>query len=500
MKYKLIATCIYEYGQRRDSYGNPHQEDYTFPSKDHLTDDARLFILCDGMGGHDAGEVASKAVCDAMSQSILNDGHDPEGVFTAADFENAIDAAFKELDSKDTGAEKKMGTTLAFLKLFDRGAFIAHMGDSRVYHIRPGETGEQTQILHVTPDHSLINDLLKAEAITKEEARTSKQKNVITRAMQPGMERRPKAEVYQTSDIKPGDYFYICSDGMLEDPDMEEGKLIRNIFSEKNGDIARKTQILTSVTGENRDNHSAFLIQITEVIDPVVETEKEISLAPTATVGFTAELEDGPAEAETANVAPSATTTPAPASSSPKQDLSTPSASPMPAPANVPTEKLNKKLKNLKAIIMGSIGVMAVLIFGIGYMIFFKTDKEEIHTAPVSTPQKTYEQRMEELDQRRVKPNSTDRTNVNPEERAAQAPANQTKEPKADPAKQDTPKPQPQAQSPEQKPQPTTTPASPTKANADKAKDALTNLKNEASNEGVVESDQNLQKDSTKLK
>lgn len=272
MKYRLKVYSIWEFGQRKDSQGKPHQEDSMFPEYGKQSDSDRLFILCDGMGGHDAGEVASATVCEAMSRSILNDGHDSDGIFTDVDFKAAIDAAFKALDEKDNGAEKKMGTTMTFLKLFNGGAFIAHMGDSRVYHIRPGKTCDDTEILFETSDHSLVNDLIKIGELTKEEAVHSRQKNVITRAMQPNMGRQPKADVYTTSDIQAGDYFYMCSDGMLEQPDMENGASLRNIFSEMGGNDENKVEILKSVTEKNRDNHTAFIIHITEVIDPI-ETE-----------------------------------------------------------------------------------------------------------------------------------------------------------------------------------------------------------------------------------
>lgn len=264
MKYKLKVYSIWEYGKRKDSEGNPHQEDCTFPLPEDLKDTDRTFILCDGMGGHDAGEVASATVCQAMGDYILHDGHDAEGVFTDEDLRNAIDAAFKALDKKDNGAEKKMGTTMTLLKLHNDGATIAHMGDSRVYHIRPGKDGEDTEFW-ATEDHSLVNDLIKIGELTKEEARTSKQKNVITRAMQPNMERRPKADVKHISDIKAGDFFYMCSDGMLEQEDMENGESIRNIFSNAIPSVEDKVKILTRVTEENRDNHTALIIHILEV-------------------------------------------------------------------------------------------------------------------------------------------------------------------------------------------------------------------------------------------
>lgn len=265
MKFKIKVYCIWESGQRKDSEGKPHQEDCTFPLPDELKDSDRTFILCDGMGGHDAGEVASATVCQAMGNYILNDGHDAEGVFTEEDLNGAIAAAFDALDRKDNGAEKKMGTTMTFLKLHKEGATVAHMGDSRVYHIRPGKDGVETQILFESEDHSLVNDLIKVGELTREEARRSRQKNVITRAMQPNMDRRPKADVRHITDIKAGDYFYMCSDGMLEAPDMESGESLRNIFSEKVESAERKVEILRNVTEDNRDNHTALIIHIEEV-------------------------------------------------------------------------------------------------------------------------------------------------------------------------------------------------------------------------------------------
>ncbi len=290
MKYKLKVYSIWEFGQRKDAEGNPHQEDNLYPAFGKETEDDRTFILCDGMGGHDAGEVASATVCEAMSASVLNRCRDAEGEFTDEDLQAAVAAAFDALDSKDNGAEKKMGTTMTFLKLHNEGVTIAHIGDSRVYHIRPGKTGEETQILHETEDHSLVNDLVKIGELTREEARFSKQKNVITRAMQPKQERRPKADVYHTADIKPGDYFYMCSDGMLEQPEMENGQVLKNIFSAQGGTDERRIEILKGATEENRDNHTAFIIHVTEVTDPIAVPEQPV--VPTKHVGIVEEEDE----------------------------------------------------------------------------------------------------------------------------------------------------------------------------------------------------------------
>ena len=154
---------------------------------------------------------------------------------------------------------------MTFLKLHDQGCTIAHIGDSRVYHIRPGRTAEDTEILFQTIDHSLVNDLIKIGELTPEEAKTSNQRNVITRAMQPCMERRPRADIYHTSDIRPGDYFMLCSDGILEQMEDEN---IKHIFSEKYSD-EQKVDMIIKVTQDNRDNHTAFLVHVLDVIGDV---------------------------------------------------------------------------------------------------------------------------------------------------------------------------------------------------------------------------------------
>ena len=279
MKYILKAYSIWEYGQRVDSDGNPHQEDSLFPAHGQQKETDRLFILCDGMGGHEAGEVASSTVCTAMSNSVFENAPDPEGDFSDDILYKAISDAFfalDELPSANVSAEKKMGTTMTFLKFHSKGCTIAHMGDSRVYHIRPGKGREDTRILFMTRDHSLVNDLIRVGELTPEEAKLSKQKNVITRAMQPKMERHPKADVYHTEKKKKGDYFYMCSDGMLEQ--MEDENILFN-FSEATGDDENKVNILTQATIQNRDNHTAIIIHILDVIDPLqVESSSSASI------------------------------------------------------------------------------------------------------------------------------------------------------------------------------------------------------------------------------
>ena len=277
MKYKLKVYTIQEMGQRLN------QEDSIFPAYGQETDADRLFILCDGMGGHDSGEVASQTVCEAMSKSVGEQTLDSEELFTDDMFNKALAEAFDALDAKDTGAVKKMGTTMTFLKLHAAGYTIAHIGDSRVYHVRPGETKDTTSILCQTVDHSLVNDLLKIGEITPEEARHFNQRNVITRAMQPNMERRPRADIIHGNDIIPDDYFFLCSDGMIEQ--MEDENLCF-ILSKSVPTDEEKVRILIQSTEQNKDNHTAILVHVLEVIDATVtnsipnEETKMVPLPP----------------------------------------------------------------------------------------------------------------------------------------------------------------------------------------------------------------------------
>ena len=244
-----------ELGQRQN------QEDSLFPAVGGQTGGDRLFILCDGMGGHEKGEVASATVCEVMSRVILSMWK-PSEPLTDDIFQKALDAAYDALDAKDDGGERKMGTTMTFVCLHANGATVAHIGDSRVYQLRPASGGKTARIVFRTQDHSLVNDLVKVGEITEEEAKHHPQKNVITRAMQPHQERRAKADIAHLTDIQKGDYFYMCSDGMLEEMSDEN---ILNIITKPDASNEQKIEILRGATDENKDNHTACLIYINKV-------------------------------------------------------------------------------------------------------------------------------------------------------------------------------------------------------------------------------------------
>ena len=255
MKFKIKAYNLQELGQRQN------QEDSLFPALGKSTPDDRLFVLCDGMGGHEKGEVASATVCETISSTIFS-AWNPNEALSDELFLQALSAAYDALDAKDNGEERKMGTTLTFLCIHTNGATVAHIGDSRVYQLRPASKKSPARIVFRTQDHSLVNDLVKIGEITEEEAKHHPQKNVITRAMQPCQEHRAKADIAHLTDIQPGDYFYMCSDGMLEEASDEN---ILNIITKPNVTDEQKLEMLRQVTEDNKDNHTAHLIHIEKV-------------------------------------------------------------------------------------------------------------------------------------------------------------------------------------------------------------------------------------------
>ena len=244
--------CFSEIG-RKDN-----QEDSLYPLANDVNIQSRFFILCDGMGGHDNGEVASATVCEALG-TYFKSNVPEDGVMTPDLFKVALEYAYNELDKKDSGSQKKMGTTMTCLYLHKKGYLVAHIGDSRIYHIRP-----YTGIVYQSSDHSLVNDLLRAGELTEEEAVNFSQKNVITRAMQPNLERRHKADIFSFSDIQKGDYFFLCCDGVLEQ--LTNDKLCEILSDKEITDEEKLASIKQVCDGNTKDNYSCFLIPVDDVV------------------------------------------------------------------------------------------------------------------------------------------------------------------------------------------------------------------------------------------
>jgi len=240
--------------------------------------DNRLFVLCDGMGGHEKGEVASQTVCQSLVK-WFKEHVNPEEPFSDDWLRDALEYAYTELDKYADGNPRQMGTTLTLLYIHRQGVTAAHIGDSRIYHFSPPKLGgvrgglskgkNASGILYQSRDHSLVFDLFQAGEITYEEMATYPQKNIVTRAMTPGEDNRMRPDIIHITDIQPGDYFYMCSDGMLEQ--MSNDELVEILSA--NASDEEKRQRLIASTASNQDNHSAWLIHVEQVThDEGVET------------------------------------------------------------------------------------------------------------------------------------------------------------------------------------------------------------------------------------
>ncbi len=251
MNIKLYPPqAIHELGHRSN------QEDSIFPLLGNATADDRLFVLCDGMGGHERGEVASSAICQGLANYFQKEINADE-ILPDEKFLDALEYAYQQLDAKDNGSFRKTGTTMTMLYFHRGGCTAAHIGDSRIYHVRPSSR----TILYKSRDHSLVFELYQMGEIGYDEMKTHPRKNQISRAMIPGADNRQEADIVHITDIQAGDYFMICSDGVLENMDDEE--IIDWLVTETTDE--EKCRKLVDMTNDNDDNHSAYLVHVNKV-------------------------------------------------------------------------------------------------------------------------------------------------------------------------------------------------------------------------------------------
>lgn len=243
---------ITELGKR----GN--QEDSIFPCPENVSEQSRCIILCDGMGGLDAGEVASNVVSKALGEYV-EDYMSKDSLVTDSLFEEALGFAYDQLDKSAAASDNsEMGTTLAFLCFHTGGCLAAYIGDSRIYHIRP----YTNEILYRSRDHSLVYQLFEEGEITLDEMKTSPKKNIILRAILPNPKPRTVADIIHIKDIAPGDYFLVGSDGLFEN--MEDLALMNVLKSDKSDE--EKCQEIKRLSEANDDNHSAYIVHVKDVV------------------------------------------------------------------------------------------------------------------------------------------------------------------------------------------------------------------------------------------
>ena len=224
-----------------------------------------LYVLADGMGGYNAGEVAS-----GMATSLIADGLqeawkprevDRMGREEAKALSDRLirDQIARANNAIFTTSQNNpecagMGTTLVVSHFYDNFMSVAHIGDSRLYRLR-GDVMEQ-----VTRDHSLLQEQLDSGLITPEEAKLSQNKNLVTRALGIDPSVEPEVHVYET---EPEDIYLLCSDGLS---DMVEDEEIRLTLITLKTNPSLTVQQLIQAANDNggRDNISAMLIRVAE--------------------------------------------------------------------------------------------------------------------------------------------------------------------------------------------------------------------------------------------
>ncbi|MBQ8466742.1 MAG: serine/threonine-protein phosphatase [Prevotella sp.] len=235
---------------RRDN-----QEDARYPDSDCPQDYEPFFIVCDGVGGGEDGELASRTVCHSLGRSFSKlNWRDRE--FTTDDFNVALDEAYQALTRADEGRHTDMATTLTFVCFHQGGCTMAHLGDSRIYQIRPGRG-----IMYRSDDHSLVNELVHAGIISPEAAATHPDRSVITRCMAANDDERSLPVLIRTTDIEAGDYFFLCSDGVLAKVSEEQ---LEDIICSQDNDEDKCRQI-AAMSRDSHDNNTAYLIRVKQV-------------------------------------------------------------------------------------------------------------------------------------------------------------------------------------------------------------------------------------------
>jgi serine/threonine protein phosphatase PrpC len=261
---------------------------------------APLFVVADGMGGAQAGEVASQIAVEAF-QAELSESGSPEERLA----ERAQDANRRIYEISSTEHDRAgMGTTLTAVYVDDAELAVAHVGDSRAYLFRDGELGRLTQ------DHTLVEELLKRGKLTEEQAAEHPQRSIITRAL--GVD--PEVDVdTRTYNARAGDVVLLCSDGLTSM--INERQVTAVLAQEPDLDRAAERLIAEANAAGGRDNITVVLFRLEEVEGAAADDGEQptrVGLSPApADAGAGPDTAEGQAAGAPATV-PAGTMTTAP--------------------------------------------------------------------------------------------------------------------------------------------------------------------------------------------
>ena len=248
--------------------GKKNQEDYIWPPPGKANLEDRIFIVCDGVGGSENGEIASKIIAESVGKGL---SRIPLANISADLIDTELaDAKQKLVDhARANGLSTDMATTICLLVLAEQKAFISWSGDSRAYHFRNGE------VLYKTSDHSLVNTLVKKGEISEQDALSHPQRNVILKAIKAD-DSQVETEDHWIKDIRNGDYFLLCSDGLFENLTDKDIEHLLKLNDKGNFDIIETLQ--QYCLNKTRDNYSMYLVKISVAKKPVPKRPKSVYL------------------------------------------------------------------------------------------------------------------------------------------------------------------------------------------------------------------------------
>lgn len=239
----MKAYSVTDVGQRRKI-----NQDYVFASAKAVGNLPNLFIVADGMGGHNAGDFASKCAVSAVIEYIeqSQEQNPIKLIREAVQLANArlLEEASKQMELAG------MGTTMVVTTICGHYAYTANVGDSRLYLIADDE------IRQITKDHSLVEEMVRLGQITKEEARCHPDKNIITRAI--GASKQVDVDFFDYK-LEPDSVLLMCSDGLSNM--VEENEILRIVIGD--GSIGERAQTLINTANDHggRDNIAVILIE-----------------------------------------------------------------------------------------------------------------------------------------------------------------------------------------------------------------------------------------------
>lgn len=249
LKFRVGAKT--DMGRVREN--NEDKYEFFVPSEDHvLASRGAAFIVCDGMGGAEAGQIASElAVKTFLDAYYHTPSNDPTSVLSGA-----VRSACRFMISvgKAVPSRKGMGTTLSALVLLQDTAYVCHVGDSRIYRLRDGATAR------LTHDHTWVDEMVAAGKLTEAEASVHPYRHVITRAISTDAEVEPDVT---TDSVQAGDVYMLCSDGLVNHV---ADSTIHEVLSSEGPSEAAWKLVALALQGGGSDNVTVIVVHVDEVI------------------------------------------------------------------------------------------------------------------------------------------------------------------------------------------------------------------------------------------